>query len=230
MSKQILVLAPHPDDECIGMGGTIRKHVVEGDTVHVLFITSGEKGVHDDDVQPQDIRLDETLKVGDRYSLDLSARAVREREAGVCSQILGYQGVTYWHETDGEFDPWRDGSNYEERLHDLLIQVQPQVLYVPHMYEAHTDHQGVAYLWELYKEIYGSHFMDVFAYEIWTPLQRPDTFIDITPYADYKRSAIRAHKSQWYNSFDEAVLALNHYRGLINGPNKLYVEAFERIS
>src|SRR5690242_197613 len=131
MSKQILVLAPHPDDECIGMGGTIRKHVVEGDTVHVLFVTSGEKGVHDEDI-PGDFNLEE------------AKAELREREAGVCSQILGYQGVTYWHEPDGEFDPWRDGSNYEERLHDLIMQVQPQALYVPNVYEAHTDHQGVA--------------------------------------------------------------------------------------
>ena len=41
MKKSILVIASHPDDEVIGCGASIARHVHEGDDVGVITLTNG---------------------------------------------------------------------------------------------------------------------------------------------------------------------------------------------
>lgn len=42
MSKSILVIAPHGDDEVLGVGGSIQRHVASGDIVTVAFVKKAE--------------------------------------------------------------------------------------------------------------------------------------------------------------------------------------------
>ena len=39
--KNVMFISVHPDDETLGSGGTILKHIAEGDDVTCVFITSG---------------------------------------------------------------------------------------------------------------------------------------------------------------------------------------------
>ena len=41
MPKNILIIVAHPDDETISMAGTIRKHVINGDSVRIISMTDG---------------------------------------------------------------------------------------------------------------------------------------------------------------------------------------------
>ena len=36
---KILIIAAHPDDEILGVGGTIMKHIADGDEVHLCIVT-----------------------------------------------------------------------------------------------------------------------------------------------------------------------------------------------
>ncbi|MBE9572531.1 MAG: PIG-L family deacetylase, partial [Proteobacteria bacterium] len=42
--KRVLALAPHPDDETIGCGGSLAIHANAGDPVKVVFLTNGARG------------------------------------------------------------------------------------------------------------------------------------------------------------------------------------------
>ena len=44
MKKKVAIIAAHPDDEVLGMGGTISKHTKNGDTVNILFLSDGVTG------------------------------------------------------------------------------------------------------------------------------------------------------------------------------------------
>ena len=45
--SNVFVIAAHPDDEVLGCGGTLLKHINEGDKVYVLFVSEGVSGRFD---------------------------------------------------------------------------------------------------------------------------------------------------------------------------------------
>ena len=49
--KKIFVVAAHPDDEILGCGGTLLKHVDNGDKVYILFISEGVSGRYEKKIQ-----------------------------------------------------------------------------------------------------------------------------------------------------------------------------------
>ncbi|WP_314649589.1 glucosamine-6-phosphate deaminase [Prevotella multiformis] len=48
--KRVIVFSPHPDDDVISMGGTLRRLVQQGHDVHVAYETSGNIAVGDEEV------------------------------------------------------------------------------------------------------------------------------------------------------------------------------------
>ncbi len=49
MSKQILIVVAHPDDEILGVGGTIARHVAEGDVCSVAILADAGSARYDDE-------------------------------------------------------------------------------------------------------------------------------------------------------------------------------------
>ena len=76
--KRILVLSPHPDDDVIGMGGTLCRLVEHGHEVHVAYQVSGANAVSDE-------ALARALRfVGDS---GLASPAVIERLRALCTSL-----------------------------------------------------------------------------------------------------------------------------------------------
>ena len=119
--KHILVVSPHPDDESLGCGGTLRKHVVEGDEVRIIFLTSGEQGGHGRSSE-------ETLEI-------------REREAKAAAAILGVAHLDFWRVPDAAF---RITPKLVKKFQDVLKEWRPDAVYVTHDKEMHPAHRAAA--------------------------------------------------------------------------------------
>jgi LmbE family N-acetylglucosaminyl deacetylase len=209
-SPRALVVSPHPDDESIGCGGSLHRRAAAGEVVHVVFLTSGERGGHGPD--PGDVAQ------------------LREREARDAAAILGVAHVEFWREPDGDLSVT---PRLVARLSDKIRDFRPAVIYVPHEGEMHPDHQAAARL--VCQSVTalvrgGADFEppEVWMFEVWTPVQRIDQIIDISASIDAKVAAVRAHASQCrVMRFDEACRGLARYRGEMHlWPGGDYAEAF----
>lgn len=120
--NRVLIVAPHMDDAELGVGGTIGKHVDDGDDVTVLFLCGREYNwVHSEAVNAEEWK--NVLKAKEK---------------------LGYKEAL--HATpmmrDGELDtyPLRDIIAPIERVSSAI---EPDIVYIPWKGDVHQDHQAV---------------------------------------------------------------------------------------
>jgi LmbE family N-acetylglucosaminyl deacetylase len=206
--SRVLVLSPHPDDESIGCGGTLLRHVANGDEVQVIFLTSGEKGGHGQSEQ-------ETIRT-------------REREARMAARILRIRHLEFWRERDGALRANRQAIS---RLQTKLRQFKPQTIYVSHDREMHPDHRGAVRLLRAALKGVKRQRPHVLMYEVWTPIQQLDEIVDVSLYMKRKLQAVRAYRTQCrVVGFVPAVRGLNRYRGEMHSwPGSDYAEVFTRL-
>jgi N-acetylglucosamine malate deacetylase 1 len=80
---RVLVVAAHPDDEVLGMGGTIARHITRGDEVRVLVVTDGSST---------------------QYPGDVDTRARKEEEARRAARELGVEDYVHLDHPDMRLD------------------------------------------------------------------------------------------------------------------------------
>jgi len=59
---RVLVFAAHPDDDVLGMGGTIALHALRGDEVRVVCVTDGSSTQYPDDVETRERKAREAVE------------------------------------------------------------------------------------------------------------------------------------------------------------------------
>ena len=91
-AESVMVLAPHMDDETIGCGGTLARHVRAGASVKVVFLTDGRHG------GGSQLRA---LRGNARHAGEMELVATRKAEARQALGILGVQGMLFLDVEDG---------------------------------------------------------------------------------------------------------------------------------
>ncbi len=210
----VLVFAPHPDDDVIGCGGSIAKHIAKGNTVGVVYMTSGD--------------------IGSLAHLPDEIAAIREAEARQAAELLHISSVHFFKNLDGYLNCTWDNL---VRITTLLREFRPDIIYIPHGDDKHRDHRQT---YELVVEacswagsprapVCGQHLWRVgtiLCYEVGTPVQDCSYIEDITAFIDVKLRALALHASQLHNlDYGEAVRSLNRFRGITTGGGT-YCECF----
>ncbi len=116
---KVLVIAPHPDDEIIGTGGTIAKRSAAGDEVFVCIVTKGYPPVFDEDFISQGRRecLEADKLLGVRETVFLDFPAV------MLETVPRYQ--------------------FNGAMCDVVSRLRPDEVYIPHRGDMQLDHQVV---------------------------------------------------------------------------------------
>lgn len=216
--KKILVFAPHPDDDLIGCGGSITKHVWNGNKVSVVYITNGDA---------------ENLK----YTQEEFTR-LRKKETVKAAEVIGveFNDLVFMDEIVWEIKQ----DVLRRKLLKLVRQLKPDICYIPHADDNHVDHRIVnrvaldaismasgPWFKEYGKKEDSWEVSLVLCYEVWTPLTEFLHVENITKFIKKKSDALLQHKSQISNKkYHEGIRGLNRYRGAMTGKGR-YCECFQ---
>ena len=206
---RIVVLAPHPDDEAIGCGGTLRLAALGGAEVHCLLMTGGE--------------------LGDAAGAPGETARVRRAEMQACAGLLGLTAV---HELSGRDQRLAGRPELVDEMRNYLLELQPVALFLPFYMDAHIDHRLSVELLLAAAQATLPPELPLWGYEVWSPCPA-NVCVDISAVAEIKGRAIGLHASQdSLMHYAEAILGLNRYRAMqVNGradPALTHAEAFVR--
>jgi LmbE family N-acetylglucosaminyl deacetylase len=208
MTRSILVVAPHPDDETLGCGGALLRHRAQGDAVHWVIVTA---------MAPE------------TYAAEL-----RHRRAAELQEVERLYGFASTHELGFPAAGLESVPRAAliEKLRAAFRTVRPDVAYLPYPGDVHSDHriafEAAAACVKWFRPPAPRR---VLAYETLSETDatldptaqpfRPNVFVDITPHLDRKLEILQRYAGE-VGAFPfprsvEAVRALARVRGAAAG-------------
>jgi LmbE family N-acetylglucosaminyl deacetylase len=212
-ARRILVVAPHADDETLGVGGTIARRAAEGHEVHVAVVTG-----HGSDPHP------------------LWPRSLWDRVRAEARRAIGVLGAHALHFEEIPAAMVADQPIWQlnRTVGSIVERIQPDVLYAPFPFDLHKDHREVYHAlsvaWRS-SSATGRKLRAIYCYEVpsethWNApyLEAgflPNAWVDVSAHLDTKLRALACYESQIRpapdaRSFD-AARALAVWRGSQQG-------------
>jgi len=200
--KEVLILAPHPDDEALGCAGTIALLKERGVPATVVFITDGE---------------------GLNGAPSAALAKARQDEGRNASRLLGCREGIFLSIPDGEVNA--NGEEALRRLSAIVEERKPDLIFAPSPIDYHTDHIATSHIGLKLLNVFGS-FKLAF-YEVYSTL-RFNCLLDITGVAGVKKQVILNYRISLYGKpevYLDAALGLNAHRSIFV-QRKGFFEAF----
>ncbi len=219
--KVVLVVASHPDDEVLGCGGTIAKHILAGDKVVVVFMTNGE-------TSRDDLESETVIERGESCQNAL--------------RVLGVKDVLKFDYPDNAMDqvPLLEVAKSIESAVDKF---SPSIVYTHFSEDLNVDHrithQAVMTAcrpqsWSPVKSIY---CFEVLSATEWNSYSKnkfnPNRFVDVSSVWPIKLLALDQYSKELrpfpHSRSIETIEALSIYRGATVGLKKAEAFQIERL-
>lgn len=216
MSNAVLVCAAHPDDEILGCGATMARHVATGDEVHVVIFAQGV------------FSRDEAAGADELAHLQEACRRANDR--------LGVATVTLHEFPDNRLDKV-DRLTLAKTAEAEFARIRPRIVYTHHALDMNVDHQRVCEAVSIAcRPIPGQTVDELYFFEVqsstgWRPGApfTPNHFVDVSGSLDSKLDALRIYEPEmrpWPHARSlKAVEHLARWRGSLIGVEA--AEAFE---
>ncbi len=205
----VLVAAPHPDDETLGCGGTLLRHRLEGDRLHWVLFT----------------------EMRESYGFSPEQVRVRSAEVAAVAARFGFASVRSLGLAPSRLDAEPIAQIIAE-FSQIVAEIGAEVLYVPYRGDAHTDHAVVfdaaaaCTKWFRFPTI-----RRVLAYETLSETEaslnpdtrgfRPSVFVNISAFIEEKLAIMNLYASEAgefpFPRSEQGLRALAAMRGVASG-------------
>lgn len=220
MNQRILVVAAHPDDEVLGMGGTLLKLAQSGqNNLHLLFLSFGEASRGKKEAN-EDLRKRQAIAVSKKIGVSLHVEENFPDNAFDSVPLLKIiQKVEYY-----------------------LNIIKPAIIYTHHGQDLNVDHrltfQAVFTAarpsrYPYLKKLYTFEVLSSTEWQVKTPSTAflPNTYVDIEQYLERKIELLKEYQRELspypFPRSPEGVRILAQFRGMESGLK--YAEAFQLI-
>jgi LmbE family N-acetylglucosaminyl deacetylase len=185
--ERVLVVAAHPDDEVLGAGGTIARHVDRGDRVTILICGEGI-----------------TSRFDARGDTPVASLASLARDARAAATVLGVADLRFVGLPDNRFDdvPLLD---VVKAIEEVKVDTRPTIVYTHHGGDLNIDHEVVhrATL-TAFRPLPGEPLRELLAFEVassteWGPAAgafTPNRYVAIDATLARKVRAMAAYRSE----------------------------------
>ena len=211
----VLVIAPHPDDETLGCGGTLLKHIAAGDSVSWVIVTKAHEP---------------------RWSAEVIER--RERQIEQVSAAYGFAKRFRLSFPAGRLDttPLED---LLIAINEIVKEVKPDWIYTVHAGDIHSDHRAVFdATMSAVKSFNSTGVSRLLSYETISSTDAappapatvflPNVYCDITPFLERKLEIMSLYEGEVHPyplpRAPESIRALARFRGATVAAE--YAEAF----